>query len=261
VCTLILGRDVVAPNSVFLGANRDEDPARPSDPPAVLRQDPRVVGGRDRVAGGTWLAIREARAAVAILNRRDRGDGSAANALDRRSRGLLALDVAAANEPPARDGSAHALALARSAPYAPFSLVFASPDASWLLVNDGSGTPRAHEISSGWHVITHEDLDDPNEPRTRALRERLLDFRPRTTAEAEARIAELLRSHGEPGEYEHALPPVCLHEGRMVTVSSALVWLAHDQARYLHAEGRPGETPYRDVSFLLGDAPTTEERT
>jgi len=258
VCTLILGRDVVAPNTVLLGANRDEDPARPSDPPAVLREAPRVVGGRDRVAGGTWLAIREARAAVAILNRRDRGDGSAANALDRRSRGLLALEVAATSQAPARD--THALALARSAPYAPFSLVFASPDASWILVNDGTGPPRAHEISSGWHVITHEDLDDPNEPRTRALRERLADFRPRTTAEAETRIAELLRSHGEPaGEYEHELPPVCLHEGRMVTVSSALVWLAHDQARYLHAEGRPGETPYRDVSFLLGDAPTTGE--
>src|SRR6267378_4594459 len=58
MCTLILGLEVVAPHTLLLGANRDEDPARPSDPPAVLSTDPPVAGGRDRVAGGTWLAVR-----------------------------------------------------------------------------------------------------------------------------------------------------------------------------------------------------------
>ncbi|HKQ57135.1 MAG TPA: NRDE family protein, partial [Candidatus Eisenbacteria bacterium] len=75
MCTLILGRDVVAPGTVLLAANRDEDPRRPSAPPMVLRERPRLVGGRDLQAGGTWLAVRDARAMVAILNRRDRSGG------------------------------------------------------------------------------------------------------------------------------------------------------------------------------------------
>jgi uncharacterized protein with NRDE domain len=238
----------------MLGANRDEDPARPSDPPGVLLRQPRLVGGRDRVAGGTWLAIRERRAAIAILNRRGREEHPARTEPERRSRGLLALDVAAASEDPA-----HAVALARASLYAPFSLVFASPDASWIVVHDGIGAPRSETIPSGWHVITHESLDDANEPRTRALLERLGDFRPQNRDEAEARVLELLRSHGEPrGAYAHTLPPVCLHAGRMITVSSALVWLAHGQARYLHAEGRPCENPHRDVSALLDHASTGE---
>jgi hypothetical protein len=54
-----------------------------------------------------------------------------------------------------------------------------------------------------------------------------------------------LRSHGGPA------PPVCLHSGRMVTVSSSLVWLSPGEARYAHAEGRPCTFPYLDVTRLL----------
>src|ERR1700758_1794480 len=92
MCTLILARDVLGPRTILLGANRDERAARPSIPPGVLVDAPRVVGGRDQVGGGTWVALREGRAAVALLNRRDPAAQEAP--ADRRSRGLLPLDVA-----------------------------------------------------------------------------------------------------------------------------------------------------------------------
>ena len=63
------------------------------------------------------------------------------------------------------------------------------------------------------------------------------------TVEAIQRMGELLRLHDA--------PPVCLHEGRMVTVSSSIVWLAADEARYLHVEGRPCERPFVDHTDLL----------
>ena len=65
MCTLLLGLDTVARGSVILAANRDEDPARPSAPPGLLRERPRVAGGPDGLTGGTWLAGRGPRAAVA----------------------------------------------------------------------------------------------------------------------------------------------------------------------------------------------------
>ena len=64
MCTLILARDVLGPRTILIGANRDERSSRPSAPPGVLRSEPRVVGGMDRQAGGTWLAVREGRAGV-----------------------------------------------------------------------------------------------------------------------------------------------------------------------------------------------------
>ena len=274
MCTLILGVDVVAPGSVLLAANRDEDPGRPADPPGVLSESPRLVGGRDRRAGGTWLAVRERRAVVALLNRRDRSGEPAPPTPGRRSRGALVLDVAsAAEEEPPRPAGADPPGVLRGAAsggprlplaalrramvscqlslYSPCSLVFASPEASWWMALEGDAPPRFGAISPGWHVLTHADLDDPGEPRTARLVRELEGFAPGSQAEAERRLDALLASHGEeaPG-----LPPVCLHHGRMVTVSSSRVWLAADTARYRHAEGRPCEHPLADVSALLEPA-------
>src|SRR5207249_2637761 len=110
---------------------------------------------------GTWLAVREGRAVVALLNRRDRSDGLGPPP-GRRSRGALVLDVAGVAEgtvapgeagagldPGGRGGSheasepvlaatapglprealRHALAAVHAADYGPFTLLFASPEA------------------------------------------------------------------------------------------------------------------------------------
>jgi uncharacterized protein with NRDE domain len=243
MCTLIIGRDVVAPGSVLFAANRDESPARPADPPKVLSESPRVVGGRDRLGGGTWLALREGPAAVALLNRRE---GSAFGPGTKRSRGLLTLEVAAAPVASARQRS---LELVGQASYAGFSLVYATPSECWILVNDG-GPPRTVEVAPGWHVLTHQELDDPTEPRAAYLVQRLSE-RPPAPARAEEELAALLREHGAGGA-----PPVCLHQGRMVTVSSSLVRLDQHGARYLHAEGRPCEHAFQDQGRLLETTPT-----
>src|SRR5947208_3263655 len=115
----------------------------------TLKLEPRVVGGRDRLAGGTWLAIRERRAAVAMLNRRDDPPPPVGDNPQRRSRGLLTLEVASVI---AKTGSDDGGLLARAglerarqslsdAPYAPFSLAFLSPDACWVLAHAGNGEP------------------------------------------------------------------------------------------------------------------------
>ncbi len=253
MCTLILGVDVTGPGTVIVGANRDEDPARPSDPPAVLQLEPRVVGGRDRRAGGTWLAVREARALLAMLNRRDSGTPPAAP----RSRGLLALESAAAGtggadlpgRTLARAALDQALASLEAHTYAAFSMVFASPGACWMIAHRPGEPPRVADLPAGWHVLTHTDLDDPAEPRAARLLREIADFRPRSPAEASRGIADRLREHG-PGA-----DAVCIHDGRMVTVSSSRVWLAPHEARYVHIEGRPCVGLETDLTPLLAPGP------
>src|SRR5262249_58052465 len=128
VCTLLIGRDVTGPGQVLIAANRDEDPARPTDAPRVLVESPRIVGGRDRLAGGTWLALRaphaggagDLPAAVMLLNR----PPIPRAAPPRRSRGLLVLDVAAASDP-----RRAALAAQASGAVAPCPLAVPSPAA------------------------------------------------------------------------------------------------------------------------------------
>lgn len=253
MCTLIIGVDVVAPGTVVLAGNRDEDPGRPSRGPDVLVKSPRVVGGSDAVAGGTWLAVRERRAAVAMLNRWS-GDGPARGERGVRSRGLLALDLASAD---AGRLSAYARLDAQAAlerdRYAPFSAVFASPSDSWLLAHRGArAQPEFVPIPSGWHVLTHRELDDPDELRADSLRRMLKPWRPVFAHEAREGLIQLLASH------EH--PPVCIHEGRMVTVSSFVIWLARHEAHYHHLDGRPCVHPLTDWSHLLDGAFDEEDR-
>jgi len=244
MCTLILAVDVVAPDTLLLAANRDEDPTRPSDPPGILRDRPRLAGGRDRRSGGTWLAVREREAVVAILNRRDRSGAPAGPAPGLRSRGQLALDVAAADDP--RQAAIEPLERDR---YAAFTLVHAVPGEAWALEYDGLHA-RIVSLAPGWHVITHESADDREEPRTASLLEALGREHPSSRAEAEALVTGLLQRHGDASG-----PAVCIHDGRMVTVSSARVWLAPGEAAYAHAEGRPCVTPFVSYDALLGSDP------
>jgi hypothetical protein len=271
VCTLIAGIDVLGPGTLVVGANRDESPERATAGPGVLVARPRVVGGRDLVSGGTWLAIREGRFVSALMNRRPLPD-AALDPSALRSRGLLCLDAAAGgpalDEPATIDpGTGElrprrldaALALIARDAYAHCTLVGLTTDGIGWAIHAGAGQGRAPEatwIGAGWHVITHQEVDDPTEPRTAWLLRRLEGANPRDADEALALLGSLLRLHGDGGE-----PPVCLHRERFPTVSSSLLALrgaAEGAApvsigppRYLHAAGPPCVTPYEDVSKLL----------
>lgn len=259
VCTLVLGCDVLGPGTVLVAANRDEDPARPSDPPRTLVGTPRVVGGRDRIAGGTWLALRERDFVVAMLNRHRDADPLGAPAmvirpeqtevLPPRSRGLLALDVAQAlgGHGLEIDALWDAVAPWR---YEPFTLVYAGPSSRGLLTQRAGGEIALFDVPAGWHVLTHTRLDDADEPRAAALLEAVRRRAPRTIDESLSQLGELLRGHGDDR------PLACIHQGAMTTVSSALVALAPGEARYLHAEGRPCEAPFVDALALASAAAT-----
>lgn len=239
MCTLLLGVGVPEHGTLLVGANRDEDPHRPSDPPMALRAHPPVAGGRDRVSGGTWLAVRGREAVIAVLNRR-----VAAPDPPLRSRGLLALDVAAADDP------LRALHQATAGEaYGPWSLVRVDRFGGWVAQGGddaGRGVTRVVPLDPGWHVLTHTQLDDPAEPRAAWLEHELANARPRDADEGLALLARLLAIHGGDG-----VPAVCLHGGRMPTRSSARICLGRDEARWWHAEGPPCVTPWQDVTSLL----------
>lgn len=273
---------MLGPGTLVVGANRDESPERPSAPPRVLRARPRVVGGQDLTAGGTWMAVREARFVTALMNRRPLAlpDGGASPhpapppvGGPLRSRGLLCLDAAAA--PPATDapdaldpgtGERHparrdaALRLIERDAYAHATLVGLDVDGeAWAIHLGHGGPPRARALGPGWHVVTHVDPDDAGEPRTAWLLARLRGWTPAGANEALERLGALLRDHGADDasagagrERDPGAPPICLHRARFPTVSSALLALGDvGPPRYLHAPGPPCVTPYEDVSALL----------
>ncbi|HYJ32856.1 MAG TPA: NRDE family protein [Candidatus Binatia bacterium] len=275
MCTLIAGVEILGPRTLVLGANRDESPERAAAPPGILRERPRVVGGRDLVAGGTWLAVGEARAVTALMNRRPTPAAiMLAGALTPaaappegapapRSRGLLCLEAAALGGAPDRPdridpgtGERHparlhaALALIARDAYAACTLVGLNLDEpSWAILAEAGRETRIRTLEPGWNVVTHADVNERDEPRTAWLLSRLESLRPRTADEALRELAALLVTHEEIGR---AVPGVCLHRDRFPTVSSSLIALGDlGPQRYLHAPGPPCSTPYADLSSLL----------
>src|SRR3954467_9657176 len=153
---------------LVVAANRDELLARPSDPPLLLEQDPPRWGGRDLVAGGTWLAVDPAGLVAAVTNRHPGGEIPERDP-QRNSRGRLPLDALAGTSGEAKNW----LASLEPGTYNPVNVLYLSPDAAlWAGVDDGHGT-QVSDLARGVHVITEQDLDDPDDIKAqRTLRER-----------------------------------------------------------------------------------------
>lgn len=244
MCTLVLGFDPSS-GAIALAANRDEAYDRPSDAPGLLEAGPRIVGGRDRVSGGTWLALRgEApRRLVAILNRREHaGAGESAASppgAPRLSRGLLALEAARL-----RNLDAIEAALAdrvRTFPVAPFTLLAAEAGGVLAFRYEG-GELGASEVAPGLHAWTHNDADDPDDERVQRV---LAAARVAPAAPAAAFLDALvpaLASHD-------GRRAVCLHGDGYGTVSSALVVLPFEgPVAWRFAAGPPCRTPFAAVA-------------
>lgn len=151
MCTVLLRFAPATPWPVLVAAIRDEFVERPWDPPAAhWPEHPGLVGGRDRVAGGTWLAVDPDRAALAALL-----NGNVLLPLPsdgvRPSRGTLPLTVLGGRPLPVPDR------------YDSFHLLRADP----RRVEVWSWTGHAlkhHLLPPGDHVIVNDGVDAESDP-------------------------------------------------------------------------------------------------
>src|SRR5271169_3759435 len=121
MCLLVVAWQLVDGEPLIVGANRDEILERPSTSVTVLDVGPpRILGGRDELSGGTWLAVNEHGVCAGLTNQ-PLGD---AKDPTKRSRGELPL--ALARHQTARAAVGSLLAAYRPADY----------NGSWLLVGD-----------------------------------------------------------------------------------------------------------------------------
>jgi hypothetical protein len=159
VCTVVV---LIRPGRAWplvLAANRDERLDRAWDPPAAWWPDrPGVTGGRDRTAGGTWMALNRHGVVAAVLNRQ----GSLGPAAGKRSRGELPLIALA--EPTAA-AAACAVAALDAGQWRSFNLVLADASGAVFVRGLGQGRPQARPLAPGLHMVTAHDPDDPDSPR------------------------------------------------------------------------------------------------
>jgi Transport and Golgi organisation 2 len=167
MCTAIVSIEPGAP--ALLAGVRDELVDRAWEPPARHWPDhPGLTGGRDLLAGGTWLAVAPAAQRVAcVLN----GRGKMAPAQARISRGVLPLEVADAGK----------LGRAGLEQFDAFHLLSVEPDAAVLWSWDGERRTD-QELAAGVHIVVNSGLDgDPSAVHDHE-RARIAHFLPRLRA-------------------------------------------------------------------------------
>ena len=262
MCLLIALFGTVPGVPLLIAANRDELYQRPADPMTVLRgAQPRILGGRDEVAGGTWLAVSEHGVVAGLTNQ-------PASARDpaKRSRGELPLAFAA--YPDAKTAVTQVCARLDPADYNPCWMLVGDRRALFSVDVSGGHRARVEELPAGSYVLENAPLRQPSAKQQRvAGRVAALEDQARRDpaggdpARVEAGLAEVLRDHepaagpqpagpGRPARPAE-LSAACVHTERYGTRSAMIVSVGPaGPPRVSVAAGPPCVTPLLDVTGM-----------
>jgi uncharacterized protein with NRDE domain len=245
MCLLLVAIDAVPGVPLLLLGNRDEFHARASAPAQPWRDDLRVVGGRDLVAGGSWLALRDDGRFAAVTNLRTGVPATAPH-----SRGALVRDFVTGDRGP---GAFVDALRAGMGEYGPFNLVVGDRDGVFAL---GSGDGIVRRFDAGVHLVSNGAIG-VHWPKTERLRER---FIAQIAAEYdESRLLDLLLDEQQPvdallpetgvgPELERRLAPIFIRGDRYGTRAASLVSRRTDGALVLRERGFGAEAAFEDES-------------
>jgi len=245
---------------LIVAANRDEWLTRKAQAAQVLvPHGPRVLGGRDEVAGGTWLAVNEHGLVAGLTNMPSPQGRNPA----KRSRGALPLLLAAHTN--AADAVESLGRTHRSFEFNPCWLLVADRKSLFYVDLTTADRPEATELGAGIFVLENRPLT-PTSPKARAVGDALAAMPSSNSAALVPALEEILQSHVIPpaAATSRAREPtrplateaVCVHAGPYGTRSASIVVVAaNGLPRFLFADGPPCVTPFVDVTELWRDHP------
>jgi uncharacterized protein with NRDE domain len=230
MCLLVAVFQVVDDAPLIIAANRDERYDRQATPLTVLSAArPRILGGRDELAGGTWLAVNEHGVVAGLTNK----PATAGRDPAKRSRGEIPMALAA------ETSAADAVDVLRA------TLSPGSFNPCWVLVGDrdslhyvdmtDSDGARAEPLTPGVHILENKPIGEPS-AKVEHVRDLVGDLGGRSVAEALTRLRAVLRNHvipqppvddTEAGRLGAQISACCVHTELYGTRSSMLV---HDPA-------------------------------
>ena len=234
MCLLIMISGIVPEMPLIVAANRDERRARPTIPMTRLEGDGgrlAILGGRDEVGGGTWLATNEAGVVAGLTNRPMRDGPDEA----KRSRGELPLALARC---PTAATAVEAFGSAIDpGAYNPSWLLVADRQDAFFVDVTATEQVIVEQLRPGVHVLENRDLHETS-PKAERVRELLhpalsgrhtvlLDTLPILLADHHLPPGEQPTDTGNP-RLARAARAICVHadEDDYGTRSSAVITVA-----------------------------------
>jgi hypothetical protein len=237
MCSLIVLQGVDANYPLLIAANRDEQKSRLASPPGRFFGERRqILSPRDRVAGGTWIAVNDQGCFAGLTN--VMGQPVVPGAPSRGHLPHLALD-----QDDLASGVDAVMKAVGDVEHSGFQLILSDGKQTYI-VRNAMGEVRVAECSDPVICLTNEHAVGSWMPR---------NLSPAVAAEIglRARLEALSRVlHDRGGDGVHA---VCKHGDRYATVSSSLIAVPDagvERLQWLYAPGPPDITDYRNYSNL-----------
>lgn len=247
---------------LIVAANRDEFLTRPSASPQVLVESPLVFGGKDLLAGGTWLGVNEHGLLAGILNRRS-AEGKSPSAP--RSRGLLCLDILNTKSP------AEARVLLdreKGSDYQPFNLLIADANEAYIADNNREKI-KCVKLEKGLHVIGNTSIYNSGSSKTNHAHTLFSDAEKRVQQSLNQSFFKrwfggglpvwdqpsfirlfkgILGNHMTRPGSKDPKDVICVHAGNYGTVSSTVIFYMQSEKRffYHHASAPPCRGEYEN---------------
>jgi uncharacterized protein with NRDE domain len=227
MCLIFLSLNQHPSYKLIIAANRDEFYARKTAPAHFWEDYPRILGGRDLEASGTWMAMNKNGKISLVTNYRDPANIN----LNAPSRGQLVSDFLVNGDTPEEYLTKVSQ---RAAQYNGFNLLTGYPDALWYLSNYGQGIQK---LESGVYGLSNHLLDTPwpkvlrgKEKFSNAIRDSVLE--PGTLFELlydEQRAEDqLLPDTGIGLDRERALSSMFIKTNGYGTRCSTVILISHD---------------------------------
>jgi len=243
VCVLVILHRSVPNYPVVVAGNREEMYVRQGEEPQLLDDAPRIWGGRDPKAGGTWLALNEYGLVVGLTNRREHPYAVG----EVRSRGLLVLDIARSTS--AAEAAERCIQHLDQQAYNGFNILCADRKEVWRIQHSGHSTMH-QRLMGPLHVVANGEVDDRSEPRIERAWQTLEPVAELGLEKVAPAIQRMLAQRGAGPDDPTAM---CLYGEQSGTLSSTIFAVADsiEDTRCWHAQGPPADTPYKDYSRLF----------
>jgi uncharacterized protein with NRDE domain len=244
---------------LIVAANRDELYERPSVAMTVLRENrPRILGGRDELAGGTWLAVNEHAVVAALVNQ----PSAEGRDLTKRSRGEL--PIAFAGYASAAEAVEKVAATLDPGEYNPCWMLVGDRNSLYSVGVAGGRSPEVEQLKPGLYVLENLPLhaSSAKVDRVTGLIDQALARQPDASpANVVAALESVLRDHQPAIKEPQVLPggrirppeisAACVHTALHGTKSATTVRVPiAGKPRVRVADGHPCEVPMRDASDL-----------
>jgi uncharacterized protein with NRDE domain len=225
MCLLVIAFQMITDAPLIVAANRDERYDRDATYLTSLSSvPPRILGGRDELAGGTWLAVNEHGVVAGLTNK----PAAAGRDPAKRSRGEIPLALAG------QESAAEAVESLRA------TLSPGNFNPCWVLVGDREslyyvdmtdpGGVRTQALPPGVHVLENKPLGEPSD-KVEHVQELIGDLGGRSGDELLCSLRAVLRDHVAPPAIDDTeasrrsaqISACCVHTETYGTRSAMLV--------------------------------------